>query len=335
MEPKSGLIDFKQELISRRFAARILKAFPGTVPPCGVPVPGSALDARGLRLRQAERAVDSAVKGLVDDMERTLRSSRLSLSDRKAIKFKLDEAKELATKLGNQYARRLRGLTPEQAQMLSPDMINLGKRAEAAAKEWGKLQSHLDLLGGKSRVAVFDSLKLPKSSKVKVYFGSSAQSVDMKKLVKQSLDELGYFVGTRVPGEVKVYYDAGGRAWATTRGGGVHLTAFDKKQVWHEMGHVLESKSKRVHQRCVEFLEKRTLGKPLKWLGEGGADYKVGEMFRDGGFIDNYTGKIYKGKKATEVLSTGLEQLYSDPVGFARRDYDHFRFVISVLRCWL
>lgn len=43
-----------------------------------------------------------------------------------------------------------------------------------------------------------------------------------------------------------------------------------------------------------------------------------------------YVGKYYT--KNTEVMSMGVELLYADPVGFARRDPEFFRFVIGVLQ---
>ena len=45
-----------------------------------------------------------------------------------------------------------------------------------------------------------------------------------------------------------------------------------------------------------------------------------------------YVGKQYENDYATEVLSMGLEEMYRDPVGFAKADPDYFDFVVGVMR---
>lgn len=43
-----------------------------------------------------------------------------------------------------------------------------------------------------------------------------------------------------------------------------------------------------------------------------------------------YAGKSYKGGY-TEIMSMGLEELYHDPIGFAERDPEYFKFVVGAL----
>ena len=49
-----------------------------------------------------------------------------------------------------------------------------------------------------------------------------------------------------------------------------------------------------------------------------------------------YSGRVYADSldeaHATEVLTMGLQRLYEDPVGFAKKDPDYFKFILSVLR---
>lgn len=40
-------------------------------------------------------------------------------------------------------------------------------------------------------------------------------------------------------------------------------------------------------------------------------------------------GKYYKGH--TEIISMGLELLYDDPIGFAERDPEYFKFLTGIL----
>lgn len=44
-----------------------------------------------------------------------------------------------------------------------------------------------------------------------------------------------------------------------------------------------------------------------------------------------YCGKVYSGGRATEILSMGLQKLYSDPIHFAKNDPEYFKFVVGVL----
>ncbi|MFK5284144.1 hypothetical protein ACI3PL_31645, partial [Lacticaseibacillus paracasei] len=65
-----------------------------------------------------------------------------------------------------------------------------------------------------------------------------------------------------------------------------------------------------------------------------GRNYAAGEYGRQDKFsraFGNhswYVGKHYSGE--TEVISMGLERLYSDPAGFALQDPEYFRFVAGV-----
>jgi hypothetical protein len=43
-----------------------------------------------------------------------------------------------------------------------------------------------------------------------------------------------------------------------------------------------------------------------------------------------YVGKYYK--RGTEILSMGIELLYNDPVGFAQRDPEFFKFIVGIMR---
>ncbi len=68
--------------------------------------------------------------------------------------------------------------------------------------------------------------------------------------------------------------------------------------------------------------------------GETRASYSDDEFgYRDQwveGGGQPYTGKDYGGK-ATEILTTGLERLYSAPVGFAMHDPGHFELIVRIL----
>jgi hypothetical protein len=106
----------------------------------------------------------------------------------------------------------------------------------------------------------------------------------------------------------------------------------------HELGHYLENSNPYVHDRALAFLERRTRGNKLESLREltGDKNYEAGEMARQGNFILPYMGKIYRDVygniTGTEIISAGMENMWKNPVSFAKKDPDYFDFLIDVLR---
>jgi hypothetical protein len=125
----------------------------------------------------------------------------------------------------------------------------------------------------------------------------------------------------------------------------------ETRTIVHELGHWLESVSPEMHKRAGEFLKRRAgkeLPKRLSVL-TGNARYRDDELAVKDDFKDPYVGKYYglnlrdlaggkQGKVnwntmyASEVISMGVEYLYSDPVKFAKDDPDYFDFMFDVLR---
>lgn len=104
------------------------------------------------------------------------------------------------------------------------------------------------------------------------------------------------------------------------------------RAVVHEIGHAVETASGWI-PRSREFLLRRAAGEPSQRLSKlyPGVRYgKTERAFKDK-FEDAYVGKDY-GDRATEIVSMGLEYLWRDPAGFARRDPDFFDFVIGLIR---
>jgi hypothetical protein len=108
----------------------------------------------------------------------------------------------------------------------------------------------------------------------------------------------------------------------------------------HEIGHHIEVTKPGVLQAAVDFVTYRTEGEQLVKLkdrfpangfddNEQGAADDFGRVFP--GSSAYYVGKSYGGLN-TEVVSMGLEQIYRDPVEFAKKDPEYFQFMISVLR---
>ena len=125
---------------------------------------------------------------------------------------------------------------------------------------------------------------------------------------------------------------SGGRAFMAN--GNIHMTAQGKgPQVFaHELGHILEYHDESMLKRSLDFVERRTRGEsyqPLRDVTE--KTYDSDEKTKPDQFINPYIGKDYGGR-ASEVLSMGLEYLYTNPAKLAREDPDMFDFIYNTLR---
>lgn len=118
-------------------------------------------------------------------------------------------------------------------------------------------------------------------------------------------------------------------------GGNIHLNKdTTEKTMVHEMGHVLEYNN-HVIKAAVEFLERRTAGQPTRRLSEISRGYSRHEVYKKGDFYNPYVGKIYtgtryRGYEFTEVISMGLDRMFTDPIGFRNDDLDHFNLIYSL-----
>ncbi len=116
-------------------------------------------------------------------------------------------------------------------------------------------------------------------------------------------------------------------------------TSNTSAQVAHELGHMLEHQVPGWNASAQAFLKHRVGDEPLTQLRSlpgGKTRYDRGEYGRkdnfDKAFGDSahYVGKDH-GKNASEVTSMGLEKLFTDPVGFARKDPEHAKFIMGML----
>jgi hypothetical protein len=111
----------------------------------------------------------------------------------------------------------------------------------------------------------------------------------------------------------------------------------------HELAHHIECSDPEILQASKDFIRSRIqpgeLPQPLNKLTST-RRYDSTEIAYEDKWAERgtspYAGRVYRGSLeaagATEVLTTGLERLYDDPVGFAKQDPDYFKFILSVLR---
>jgi len=167
--------------------------------------------------------------------------------------------------------------------------------------------------GFEVKTNVFDGFK-------QMQINNIHKSVDeFTKLVDESLWPKG------TPFNVRILDDKE-RAYQSLKS--IYVTNSDsKKVIIHEMSHYLEENSPGMHKKIQAFYDMRTKGETAKWLGRG---YRPGEMFKKDKFIDDYMGKVYP--NATEVLSMGMENIYSNPMRLMEKDPEMFDFIIDIIR---
>lgn len=138
------------------------------------------------------------------------------------------------------------------------------------------------------------------------------------------------------------------RAYAS--GGEVTLYPLvnDPTTIYHEMGHVFENNNQDVQDYADAFRRYRSAGEPPRLLREitGNDSYGDEEFAQADRWLNPYAGKLYAGNNVqqaihpnnwydpsvpTEVLSMGVENLYTDPMYFWQRDPEHFLFTVTAL----
>jgi hypothetical protein len=111
----------------------------------------------------------------------------------------------------------------------------------------------------------------------------------------------------------------------------------------HELGHFLDEQltrgGRKALESSLEFLNQRVgRERPRRMSrvapGCGYRDDETGRKDRFDRVFDEvdayYTGKDYRGE-AAEVLAMGVQVLYQDPLGFAAKDAEYFKWVVGVL----
>jgi hypothetical protein len=106
--------------------------------------------------------------------------------------------------------------------------------------------------------------------------------------------------------------------------------------VAHELGHFLEHKRPDAYAAAASFLKDRISGQSARKLSDitGKPHFDSDEVAVSDKFARAYSGKLYTSGRmitSTEVLSTGLEELYRSPKDFKVKDPSHYYFTLGVL----
>ena len=107
----------------------------------------------------------------------------------------------------------------------------------------------------------------------------------------------------------------------------------------HEYMHFIEKNNPRLLANSLAFAKSRTEGEKTESLATltGNRSYK-GEYAKKDKFFDPYCGRVYSMDKeynsanASEILSMGIQRLFTEPKKFAQEDREYFNFCIASIK---
>jgi len=116
----------------------------------------------------------------------------------------------------------------------------------------------------------------------------------------------------------------------------INVGANDRRVMFHEMGHWLERRNKRVAEASRAWVRSRTRGERARRLSAitGNPNYAAHEVAKPDRFISPYVGKDYGELGRSEAISMGLENFSSTwrMRTLARDDPEHFSLCVAILR---
>ena len=107
---------------------------------------------------------------------------------------------------------------------------------------------------------------------------------------------------------------------------------------------LLERAFPEILANSLAFLKYRTIGKPVRFLSEVDFRYRLGDLFKDGGFFDYGCGRLYYRETlplsqqndyayatGADVLGLGFESFFRNPEKLIRTDEVYFNFIFGNL----
>lgn len=275
-----------------------------------------ARTGRNLR-RTANAAVDHYRKQMIDANLPGLREAGQ----------KLREAESRIEQLEKQWEQQFgnaRELSEADEKSLQPIIDELSDQAE-------KRNAAKDELKQRSADALIESLGGPAGSTLPST-GAEKLPVELQGRVQEARDWLSKVLPQEmVPTDLKFELLPPGQTRAYCRGQTVVLSPHNSvATVVHEIGHAIEhARGDVTGEKSKAFLAAMTFDQRVDHLGRS---YGTTEVATQDGFQSAYTGKYYQGSGSTEILSMGLQNLYSNPRMMAEEAPDHFNYTVAAVR---
>lgn len=229
----------------------------------------------------------------------------------------------------------------ERYHRLKAEEEKLTKRRKALDRQFTK--KSVELLGHaeKTRQKLVAAIAPEKKAEVYLHHQPTAGPA-VRASAEKAKEFIGQVLGEKARASVNVtVHQLPENQWrAFYTQGGIHLDPANKPEIAaHEIGHHLEEHVPGLHEAVLQFDKLRFGDEQPQQLNklfpelryrddEFGRKDKLEELFGEQSAY--YVGKQYQGN--SEILSMGLEQLYRDPVRFAKLDREYFNFVVSALR---
>jgi hypothetical protein len=257
-----------------------------------------------------------------------------------------EQLQQRMEQLREQYNQLIKQYPPDHPALQENDRqySELWEQRRELSAEYDQARQELFARGGEFIKALESALGKAEPANFNDYITENREQVET---AKQWLSNVVGMVSTEPcgirqlkPGEG---YYGGSRDYFISSENTMYLVeGAPSSVVVHEWGHYVENQRPVVHHACVEFLSRRYQQalrsgiadhyeiKPLKDFTMVNAYQSHEVAFRDR-FVDPYVGKLYDRGRATEVMSTGLQYLYEDPLRFREYDPEHYYLTLGLI----
>jgi hypothetical protein len=246
-----------------------------------------------------------------------------------------DEEKRLDKEIDAAYKET--SLVWKEHGIDSPETKKARDKQGQIIREKGRVRSRISDINQELRKDTLDLLAVDDPSSLGMSSDTTKKKADREKW-GNVMGDVNSVVSTQVTipnHEIKIEKR---KVRANASWGGNQITVADydgMNTIAHEIGHTIEMKNPRVLQRATEWRDNRTknedyisMNQATRASGVGG--YGRNEITKPDKFFHPYIGKSYRG--ATEVISMGIGEMISDPVGLMEKDSDMFDFIYAVTR---
>lgn len=357
---------YERELV-RRLGEKPKVVLPVSEPkPRPKPKPKPRPAAEDLKLTKAEdkrrmQEADRLAKEAADESQKIMDEARLSAIRAKEAKKKpkqqgnklvdaIADSGKTATKLFSELEEKRKRITElmwAQAGASPEELKRIRAESDRLIDEGKALRKRALAAREIALDAVVKHVDIPVSqqSKLKVDLSSYEQvtSKEEMEIAHKAIERLGAMT-RNAPIKVSVVpLDPGERSYYDPKTGNLHLTPGEPMEtVAHEVAHKIEADHPEINKACVEFLKRRVGNEAFTDLttipggsaltGETGRKDKFDQFYDDPNKLSDayYVGKVYPGGD-NELLSMGVQALFTDPGKFAAKDPEWCKFILDVL----
>lgn len=219
-----------------------------------------------------------------------------------------------------------------------PERKEIRAKFEELAKRRGEIKQEKRELEEKTALEVSKILQVKNGVNLNTHCSSKMQAITDK--LKKCLN--GVIPETNYNNKEMTVKGHSGRAFHS--GSTINISSNDDiGTAIHETMHNLEEQSEHVLMNSLAFAASRTEGEKQESLKRlTGLSYKSSEVCKKDNFFNPYCGKLYDefggrdktfvNARASEIMSMGVQELFTNPKEFAKNDREYFDFVVANLQ---